>query len=174
MLGSELRRQEHEVSRSLAHCSPFLRATDPRRRVHLPVFPAWSRRLEAVFRSPRTVFWGHCSRPASSTPRWAFIRTVRPVAPSLMPVSPDTSEINTSCPFPDCGPAIPILPRTHSLLGLSSRQINAIRFVNGWFTIPRRPDFFLLPAPFNCSAARHLKSATAAVARCSSNYLEPV
>ena len=131
MLGSELRRQEDEASRSSAHCPPFLRATDPRRRTRLPIFPARSRRLEAVFRSPGMTFRGHCSRPASSTPHWAFIKTVRPVAPSLMPVSPGTGEINTACPFPDSDPAIPIPPRTHSPLGFLPRQINAIRFTTG-------------------------------------------
>jgi len=57
---------------------------------------------------------------SSSTPHWTFTGFVRPVAPSLMPVSPGVGDLNTACPLPDSGPAIPIPPRARSPLGLSS------------------------------------------------------
>src|SRR5690349_14149061 len=49
--------------------------------------------------------------PASSTPRGICFRSVRPAAPSLMPVCPGAGNIDTACPLPDTSPSIPVSHR---------------------------------------------------------------
>jgi hypothetical protein len=74
-----------------------------------------------------------------------------------MPVSPGTGEINTACPFPDSGPAIPIPPRTHSLLGLSSPPDQHNSICDRTARHPTRPDFFSLPAPLKLQRGSSLE-----------------
>jgi hypothetical protein len=100
------------------------------------VSPVRSRHLEAAFRSPITSAPGRPlrglrSRPASSTPRWILLRSVRPAAPRFAGL-PRHWRSQHRLPV-----ALIRVPRSRSRLGSAPlwgclpRGINSIRFAAG-------------------------------------------
>jgi hypothetical protein len=143
------------------------------------VSPVRSRHLEAAFRSPITSAPGRPlrglrSRPASSTPRWILLRSVRPAAPRWRRFALALAISTPPARCPDSSPSIPVSPRIGSPLGLPSPrdQLNPICCREA--RLPKRSHLLSLPALGTPTAVPRSRSATIPEAGCSSNLLEPL
>jgi hypothetical protein len=111
---------------------------------------------------------GHCSRPASSTPRKdrPLVRSARDS--SLVPVCPGVGDLNAAARRPDFDPSIPVPPRTPlPLRGFVPLRITAgIPICCREARLPKPPDLPRLPATRTSAAARGFGSATVSEAGC--------
>jgi len=146
------------------------------------VSPVRSRRLEAAFRSPMMIVtrrpsWGLCSRPASSTPRWTLLRSVRPAAPRHCRFAPAQAFSTPRARCPDFCPSIPVSLRLFaSPSGCRPLRITAcIPICYREARLPKQSGLSLLPA-FSVRRLADLRSRSVTVseAGCSSNLLEPL
>ena len=125
--------------------------------------------------SPR-LSGGHCSRPASSTPREdrPQVRSARDS--SLAPVCPGVGDLNAAARCPEFNPSIPVSPRI-SASPSGCRPLRIAAFDPIWCRearLPKHPDLPRLPATRTSAAVRGFGSAAASEAGCSSNLLEPL
>jgi hypothetical protein len=101
---------------SLCSPLPLLKTAGLDWRTSLAVSPVRRRHLEAVFRSPMMTAAtrpsrGLRSRPASSTPRWILLRSVRLAAPRWYRFAPARRSQHRVPVCPDSSPSIPVSPR---------------------------------------------------------------
>ena len=119
----------------------------------LPVSPVRSRHLRAVFHWPMTMVagqpsWGLCSRPASSTPRWTLLRSVRPAAPRHCRFAPAQAFSTPRARCPDFCPSIPVSLRLFASPS-GCRPLRIAAFDPIWrreARFPKLPDLPWLPA----------------------------